>query len=125
MTYAPSGPRSSRFRFNSSCFSSPSLPLGRIDDGNWRGWPEDQFGSVAAVMVSSKPRICPRQGLEHRPKQWVCLRVRFGAKLGSPGSVLVANRHLVGRNSHEDAEILARTRSGQPVLTHQFKYPRE
>src|SRR5215471_19365900 len=60
-------------------------------------------------MVSSKPRVglghCP----EHRRKQRILLALRLGAKVSGPYPVLVANCHLVGRKTHREAQILART----------------
>jgi len=95
-----SGLYSLRPGFNSRFFSSPPLLLGRIDDGNWRGWPEGQFRSVITFMVSSKPWIGLRQRLEHRAKQWVTLRVCLCAKLGGLCSVFITHSHRVGRKTH-------------------------
>ena len=50
-------------------------------------------------MVSSKPQVGSRHCPEHRRKQRILLALSLGAKLGSPNSVLVDNRHLVGRNT--------------------------
>jgi len=64
-------------------------------------------GAGIALMVSSKPRVGSRHCPEHRRKQRVLLALGLGAKLRSSNSVLVANRHLVGRIPTGDAGILA------------------
>ena|SRR5215471_2471182 len=60
-------------------------------------------------MVSSKPRVGLRHCPEHRRKQRILLALRLGAKVSGPYSVLVANCHLVGRKTHREEQILART----------------
>src|SRR5215471_8078535 len=66
-----------------------------------------EFGAGIALMVSSKPRVGLRHCPEHRRKQRVFLALSLGAKVSGLCSILVANRHLVGRDTHREAQILA------------------
>lgn len=61
-------------------------------------------------MMPSKSRIGIRQCPEHRAKQRVFFALSLGAKLSGLYSVLVANRHRVGRKTHRaaNAQILPR-----------------
>ena len=74
-----------------------------------RQWMEKigELGAGIALMVSSKPRVGLRHCPEHRRKQRILLALSLGAKVSGLYSVLVANRRLVGRNTHREAQILA------------------
>src|SRR5262249_32410649 len=69
----------------------------RVVTGNRWGWLEDQLGAEIVFMMPSKSRIGIRQCPEHRAKQRVYFALSLGAKLSGLYSVLVANRHRVGR----------------------------
>src|SRR5262249_54302355 len=77
----------------------------RIVTGNrWRLLP-GQLGAEIAFMMPSKSRIGIRQCPEHRAKQRVYFALSLGAKLSGLYSVLVANRHRVGRKTHRAANV--------------------